>query len=140
MIQEYMMRGKPQSYKDLEIYLLAKELAVKVHRMTLRDLPKFEMYEEGSQIRKSSKSVVSNIVEGYGRKRYKNEFIQFLTYVLASCDETKTHLEMLYETSSLNEKVYQELFQEYKRLGPKIFNFRETVIKKHNEFYSKSNK
>ncbi|MBM4140563.1 MAG: four helix bundle protein [Nitrospira sp.] len=134
------MRGKPQSYKDLEIYLLAKELAVKVHRMTLRDLPKFEMYEEGSQIRKSSKSVVSNIVEGYGRKRYKNEFIQFLTYVLASCDETKTHLEMLYETSSLNEKVYQELFQEYKRLGPKIFNFRETVIKKHNEFYSKSNK
>jgi len=135
-----MMRGKPQSYKDLEIYLLAKELAVKVHRMTLRDLPKFEMYEEGSQIRKSSKSVVSNIVEGYGRKRYKNEFIQFLTYVLASCDETKTHLEMLYETSSLNEKVYQELFQEYKRLGPKIFNFRETVIKKHNEFYSKSNK
>ena len=41
---------------------------------------------------------------------------------------------MLYETSSLNEKVYQELFQEYERLGPKIFNFRETVIKKHNEF------
>lgn len=125
---------KPKSYRDLEIYLLAKELAVKVHRMTLRDLPKFEMYEEGTQIRKSSKSVVSNIVEGYGRKRYKNEFIQFLTYALASCDETKAHLEMLYEASSLNEKVYQELFQEYERLCPKIFNFRGTVIRRHNEF------
>jgi len=125
---------KPKSYRDLEIYLLAKELAVKVHRMTLRDLPKFEMYEEGTQIRKSSKSVVSNIVEGYGRKRYKNEFIQFLTYALASCDETKAHLEMLYEASSLNEKVYQELFQEYERLCPKIFNFRVTVIRRHNEF------
>lgn len=62
------MRGskverKPQSYKDLEIYRLAKELAVKIHKMTLEDLPKFEVYEEGSQIRRSSKSVVSNIVE-----------------------------------------------------------------------------
>ncbi len=50
---------KPQSYKDLEVYSLSKELAVKVHKMTLKDLPKFEMYEEGSQIRRSSKSIVS---------------------------------------------------------------------------------
>ena len=36
-----------QSYEDLEIYQLAKKLAVEVHRMTLDELPKFEMYEEG---------------------------------------------------------------------------------------------
>jgi len=41
-------------------------------------LPKFEMYEEGSQIRRSAKSVAANIVEGYGRRRYKQEFIRFL--------------------------------------------------------------
>jgi four helix bundle protein len=56
----------PKSYHDLEIYVLAKELAVRVHKMTLEMLPKFELYEEGSQIRRSSKSVVSTIVEGYG--------------------------------------------------------------------------
>ena len=61
------MEKKSKSYRDLEIYRLSKKLAVDVHRMTLEELPKFEMFEEGSQIRKSSKSVVSNIVEGFGR-------------------------------------------------------------------------
>jgi len=55
-------------------------------------LPKFEMYEEGSQIRRSSKSVSNNIVEGFGRRKYKQEFIRFLTFSLGSCDETIEHL------------------------------------------------
>jgi len=59
------------SYRKLEIWRLASVLVNDVHRMTLDQLPKFEMYEEGSQIRRSMKSVKSNIVEGYGRRRYK---------------------------------------------------------------------
>jgi hypothetical protein len=35
------------SYRDLEIWKLAREIAVAVHHMTLQELPKFEMYEEG---------------------------------------------------------------------------------------------
>jgi len=133
MIQDtgYMMK-KTQSYKDLEIFTLAKRLAVKTHKMTLEELPKFEMYEEGSQIRRSSKSIVSNIVEGFGRRRYKNEFIQFLTYAVASCDETKAHLEMLHETESLNRNIFEDLFTGYEELGAKLFNFRGAVIRGHN--------
>ncbi len=122
---------KPQSYKDLEVYLLAKELAVKVHRLIIEKLPRFEMYEEGSQIRRSSKSIVSNIVEGFGRRRYKNEFIQFLTYAIASCDETKVHLEILYETESLKKEAFEKLSDSYGELGAKLFNFREAVIISH---------
>ena len=59
-----------RSYKDLEIYQLSYELAVKIHKLTLK-LPNFEQYEEGRQIRKSSKGITSCIVEGYGRKRYR---------------------------------------------------------------------
>jgi four helix bundle protein len=91
------IKVKPKSYHELEIYVLAKELAVRAHKMTLEMLPKFELYEEGSQIRRSSKSIVSTIVEGYGRRRYKNDFILFLTYAVASCDETKSPIEMLSE-------------------------------------------
>jgi len=40
-------------------------------------LPRFELYETGSQIRRSSKSIRSNIVEGYGRRRYKFDYIRF---------------------------------------------------------------
>ena len=49
------------SYKKLEIWQLARELVIDIHKMTLTKLPKFEMFEEGSQIRKSSKSVRSTI-------------------------------------------------------------------------------
>jgi four helix bundle protein len=45
------------SYKNLEIWQLARELVIDIHHMTLHKLPKFEMYEEGNQIRKSIKSV-----------------------------------------------------------------------------------
>jgi four helix bundle protein len=96
------------SYKNLEIWQEPRRLVIDIHKMTLEKLPKFELYEEGSQIRKSSKSVKSTIVEGYGRRRYKQEYIRFLTFAIASNDETLDHLENLYETGSLQDK---ELFE-----------------------------
>ena len=122
---------RSQSYKDLEVYSLGKELAAKVHKLTTADLPKFEMYEEGSQIRRSSKSIVSNIVEGFGRRRYHNEFIRFLTYAIASCDETKAHLEILKETRSLAKEAFEILYRSYEELGAKLYNFRKAVVKSH---------
>ena len=81
------------------------------------------MYELGSQLRRSSDSVVSNIIEGYGRKRYKAEFVRFLVFSHASCLETKGHLEKI-------NHLYKELIpdnlkyiNEYDILGAKIFNF-----------------
>ena len=94
------------SYKNLEIWKLADEVVIEIHDMTLTKLPKFEMFEEGGQIRRSSKSVKSTIVEGYGRKRYKQEFIKFLVYSLGSNDETIDHLETLYKTKSLQDEAY----------------------------------
>lgn len=109
------------SYKNLEIWQLADDLVVKIHEMTLTKLPKFEMFEEGSQIRRSSKSVKSTIVEGYGRKRYKAEFIKFLVYSLGSNDETIDHLENLFKTKSLQgEELYNYLHAKLETLGKKI--------------------
>jgi four helix bundle protein len=120
-----------QSYKDMEIYRLAHKLAVEVHAMSLL-LPPFEMYEEGSQIRRSAKSISSNIVEGYGRRRYKNEFIKFLTYALSSCDETREHLDIVFETKSLkDEKRYKYFFESYDGLGRKINKFLQGIEKQH---------
>ena len=68
-------------YKKLEIWQLADELVVSIHEMTLTKLPKFEMFEEGAQIRKSIKNVKATIVEGYGRKRYKAKFIKSFWFI-----------------------------------------------------------
>ena len=120
------------SYKNLEIWQLARELVIDIHRMTLHQLPKFEMYEEGNQIRRSIKSVRSTIVEGYGRKRYKQEFIRFLTYAIGSNDETTDHLDTLYETASLtNKTLYQDLSERLDKLGRKLNLFIKSVEKGH---------
>lgn len=124
-----MAKEKPKSYRDLEIWKMAHELAVAVHKMTLEKLPKFEMYEEGNQVRRSSKSISSNIAEGFGRKRYKNEYIKFLTYALASCDETHEHLELLFERGSLTDtRLFENLFERYDILGRKINKFLQKII------------
>ena len=112
------------SYKNLEIWQIARELVIEIHKMTLEDLSKFEMHEVGSQIRRSSKSVKSNIVEGYGRKNYQKDYVRFMTYSISSNDETIDHLESLWETNSLkNEKLYNDLHEKLVLLGKKINRF-----------------
>ncbi len=120
------------NYRDLEIWKIARELVRDIHMMTPTKLPKFEMYEEGCQIRRSMKSVKSNIVEGYGRRRYKQEFIRYLVYALASCDETTDHLETLLETESLKDKIlYDQLHSRLQTLGKKLNLFLQAVEKGH---------
>ncbi len=112
------------SYKNLEIWQLAREIALEVHKMTLEDLPKFEIYETGQQIRKSSKSCRSTIVEGYGRSKYQAEYYKFLIYAMGSNDETIDHLEELWETGSLKNKVrYDLIHSRCELLGKKLNSF-----------------
>jgi four helix bundle protein len=117
-----------KNYKELEIYNLSYELAVKVHKMSLK-LPKFEMFEEGSQIRRSSKGITACIVEGYGRKKYKAEFIKFLIYAHSSCDETILHLNFIKDTHDVFEKEIQLFIDDYNDLGAKINRFIQYVTK-----------
>lgn len=120
------------SYKKLEIWQIARKLVIDIHKMTLCKLPKFEMFEEGRQIRKSIKSVKSTIVEGYGRRRYKQEFIRFLIYAIASNDETTDHLETLFETESLtDQELYHDLSERLDKLGKKLNLFIKSVNKSH---------
>ena len=110
------------SYRDLEIYTLSYDLAIKIHQMSLK-LPKYETYEEGSQIRKSSKGITSCIVEGYGRKKYKADFIKFLVYAHASCDETILHLNFINDTHELDKSEIKNYLDAYNELGSKINSF-----------------
>ena len=121
-----------KSYRDLEIYSLSKQLALRIHKISL-SLPKIETYEEASQIRRSSKAIAAMIVEGYGRGRYKADFIKYLTYAHAECDETILHLEFLFETDSLQDRgVFDDLHLSYDELGRKINKFIQWVEEEWN--------
>jgi len=120
------------SYKNLDVWQLAKDLVIDIHQMTLERLPKHEMYEVGSQIRRSSKSVKSTIVEGYGRRHYKQDFLRFLHFALASNLETIDHLETLFETGSLtDQELYVNLHDRLDTLGRKLYTFIQSVMKEH---------
>ncbi len=121
-------------YKKLRIWELARELVVEIHQMTLKILPKFELYEEGAQIRRSMKSVKSNIVEGYGRRRHKPEYIRFLDYAYASALETIDHLETLKETESLRDtELFTSLHERLTQLSKSMYLFIRGVELHHNE-------
>ena len=115
------------SYRDLEIYIESKRLGIEIHIITLT-LPKFELYETGSQIRRSSKSVTAMIVEGFARRRYKADFVKYLIFAIAECDETLVHLDYLYETQSWKDpKRYEELRERFVYLSKRINNFTQWV-------------
>jgi len=115
-----------KSYKDLDIYNLAFEYAIEVHEISL-SLPSFERFEQGGQVRRSSKSIKDNIVEGYGRRQYKQDFIKFLVYAHASLLECMSQLEMiqrLYPQLSVS-----NLILKYDALGARIYSFKKYVEK-----------
>ena len=117
-------------YRDLKVYQESHRLGVDVHTFSLR-LPKFELYETGSQIRRSSKSISANIVEGYGRRRYRADYIKFLVYAQASCDETT---EWLFYLLDLYEELAEDarlLLTEIDALGRQINVFIQAVEKRN---------
>jgi len=123
-----------KSYRDLEVYKESKRLAIIVHKMTLL-LPKFELFEEGSQIRRSSKSVTSILVEGYGRRRYKADFIKYLVWSQSECDETIIHLDFLFETGSFKDVVmYDSLKLDFESLSKRMNKFIQWVEKNLNNY------
>ena len=128
------MKSEPFGYKKLRIWQDARDLTIAIHGMTLPNLPKFEMYEEGSQIRRSMKSVKSNIVEGFGRRRHKAEYIRFLDFSYASALETVDHLETLQETGSLTDiEIFASLNERLIHLSQSIYQFTKGVQLHHNE-------
>ena len=123
-----------KSYRELEVFQESKRLAIVIHKLSLT-LPKFELYEEGSQVRRSAKAITTAIVEGYGRRRYKADFIKFLIYSQSECDETMVHLDFLFETESFkNKDLYTQLKNEYDNLSKRINKFIQWVENNLNDF------
>ena len=119
-------------YQRLEVWRLARDLSVDIHRMTLEQLPRFELHEVGSQVRRSAKSIRANIVEGYGKRRYKLEFLRHLTYALGSAQETLDHLDTLHETGSLtSQEIHAELTSRTRLLIAKLTTFMRGVELHH---------
>lgn len=121
------------SFRKLEIYKTAYDLFIKAHRESFK-LPKYELYELGSQLRRSSESVVANIVEGYGRNRYKQEYIRFLIFLHSSNNETILHLFEIMELYPEVSEPFKEWCEQYDILGARINKYIQYVESNWNDF------
>jgi four helix bundle protein len=117
-----------RSYRDLEVYQVSIALFYRTHQLSLR-LPKYELFELGSQIRRSSDSINSNIVEGYGRKEYKKDFLRFLAIARSSHDETINHLVKICKLYPNLSEEGRSLILEYQTLGKRLYSFHQYVLK-----------
>ncbi len=116
------------SYQTLQIWQQAQGFALDIHIVSL-SLPKFELYDRGSQTRRSSKLIRSNIVEGYGRRKYKADYLRFLNYAFASSFETDDH----FETRSLSDREkFDDLLSRNQTLGKKLNRSIQTIEKSHS--------
>ena len=117
------------SHRDLKIYQLAHQLGVEAHHLSLR-LPKYELYETGSQLRRAAKSVSANIVEGFGRRRYKADFVRFLVYAKASLHETEEHLQYISDCYPEQSETVA-LLESAHSLGGRLYRFLAAVESSH---------
>lgn len=92
---------------NLEVWKLAHQLTLEVYKVS-KNFPSSEVYGLTSQVRRSSSSVPTNIIEGQGRQ-YKKEFIQFLYIAKGSLEEANYQLFLAKDLQYITNEEYEEL-------------------------------
>jgi four helix bundle protein len=101
-----------KSYRDLEVYRRAKALVVPIHRL-VEEFPAHERYDLCDQMRRASKSVVANIVEGYSHKDTPGKAKQFWRNAMGSANEMVEHLETAVALGYALQDACQPYVEEY---------------------------
>jgi four helix bundle protein len=102
-LEEKTARSGPvRNYTDLIVYRQSYQLALRVSEMT-RTFPRQEQYELGRQVRRSSRSVAANIVEGRAKRTSSAEFKRHLVIAAGEAAETKCWLDL-----AADERIAQE--------------------------------
>lgn len=111
------------SFRDLDVYKDSYQLTILLHRL-IKQLPSYEQYELGSQMRRASKSCPSNIAEGWAKRRFEKEFKHHLDIALGSANEMEVHLCFARDLGYLSKETCNDLIFKYQQLGGKLVNLR----------------
>jgi four helix bundle protein len=106
----------PGGFRDLRVYQLAYRLAMRIFDET-KAFPHDERNSMTSQIRRSSRSVVANLAEGYRKRQYPNMFVSKLADCDAEATETQVWLDFARDCGYLSEERHKEVASGYDELG-----------------------
>lgn len=107
--------SKIESFEDLEVYQKALKLHLEVHEVSLA-FPKFELYELGSQLRRSSNSIPANIAEGWNNKHLRI-YIEGVNRAIGERQETHHHLKVAFRKKYLSEEQFTYFVKGYEEVG-----------------------
>ena len=108
------------SYKDLGVYQKSYQLALEIHKESLK-FPSIEQFEMASQLRRSSKSIPANIAEGMGKGMSSKDIQRFLRISLGSTDETKTWLMFSKDLGYIDELSCKGYITRYEEVGKMLW-------------------
>lgn len=111
--------GKFRTFEDLEAYQAARAFRKTMYSVNRR-LPKFEMFELGSQIRRAAVSLTNNVAEGHGRYHYLEQ-IKFTLQARGSLEELIDDLNVCEDERYLNSDEVSKIKQEAWRVH-RLFN------------------
>lgn len=117
-----------KSYRELEIWRKAMDLAVAVYGRT-REYPKDEQFGLSAQTRRAATAVPANIAEGQAR-RHTAEFRNFLSIALGSLAELETHLEMACRLGYMTPEDLEGLLSSSNELGRMIHGLRRSLARR----------
>ena len=101
-----------KDYRELHVYQLAFECAVRIHEIT-KSWPANERYSLTDQIRRSSRSVCHNIAEAWRKRRYPNNFVSKLSDSDAEAAETEVALDFALHFGYISNELHQEMSDHY---------------------------
>lgn len=103
-------------HRGLKVYQSAYKLAMEIFNES-KSFPKEERYSLTDQIRRSSRSVATNIAEGYRKRRYQNMFINKMAEADSEATETQVWLDFAYDCNYLSQERHDELISGYEEIG-----------------------
>lgn len=109
------MGDRINSYKDLRVYQQAMNLAMEIFTLT-KKFPKEEKYSLVDQIRRSSRSVCTNIAEAWRKRRYKAAFIAKLSDSETEACETQVWIEFSLRCEYINSEKAKILDDKYNQI------------------------
>jgi len=106
-------------FEDLEVYNLSMDSAMKIFEES-KGFPIEERYSLTDQIRRSSRSVCTNIAEAWRKRRYPNAFVSKLSDADAEAAETQVWLAFAVKCGYLSAALAAELTETYNRICGKL--------------------
>ena len=114
--------------EDLEVYKKLFQLAVEVHELSL-SFPRHELYELGSQLRRSSNACPALLAEGFGNK-HTNIYTEAISRSQGELRETTHHIRFASKLNYLGSEACDVLGSRYRECSKMLFGLENALNSK----------